>query len=227
MTNDLFQQYSTLVDYLGKVLGPDYEVVLHDLTHTNQEVVAIANGHISGRTVGSPLTNTALHLIKSKAYLTQDFLINYKGEAENGHLIRSSTMFIKNNHGVLEGLLCINFDDSRFTNLSNNLFKLLHGKDFIHNFQDVPDVQNPVPVSLNSAEKFPTDITKLMQQIFEDVMKDVAITPERLTQDEKITIISQLDKHGLFRLKGAIPFTAKHLACSSSSIYRYLKTLGH
>ena len=60
MTKELFQQYSILVDYLGKVLGPDYEIVLHDLTQSNKEVVAIANGHISGRTVGGPLTNTAL-----------------------------------------------------------------------------------------------------------------------------------------------------------------------
>lgn len=227
MTNELFQQYSILVDYLGKVLGPDYEIVLHDLTQSNKEVVAIANGHISGRTVGSPLTNTALRLIKSKAYMSEDFLINYNGEAENGHLIRSSTMFIKNNHGVLEGLLCINFDDSRFSNLSSRLFELLHGSDFIHNLQNKPSTQHSVPISLNSAEKFPTDIAKLMQQIFEDVMKEVDTPPERLTQDEKITIISQLDKHGLFRLKGAIPFTAKHLACSSSSIYRYLRTLEH
>ena len=49
MTKELFQQYSILVDYLGKVLGPDYEIVLHDLTQSNKEVVAIANGHISGR----------------------------------------------------------------------------------------------------------------------------------------------------------------------------------
>ena len=227
MTKELFQQYSILVDYLGKVLGPDYEIVLHDLTQSNKQVVAIANGHISGRTVGSPLTNTALCLIKSKAYMNEDFLINYNGETENGHMIRSSTMFIKNSHGILEGLLCINFDDSRFSNLSRRLFELIHGSAFVHTIQDEPAVQLSVPFSLSSAERFPTDIAKLMQQIFEDVMKDIKTPPERLTQEEKITIISQLDKHGLFRLKGAIPFTAKHLACSSSSIYRYLKTLEH
>ena len=41
MTKELFQQYSILVDYLGKVLGPDYEIVLHDLTQSNKEVVRL------------------------------------------------------------------------------------------------------------------------------------------------------------------------------------------
>ena len=66
MTSDILQQYKILVEFLGKALGPDYEVVLQDLTSKNNAIIAIANGHISGRTIGSPLTNEALQMLYSK-----------------------------------------------------------------------------------------------------------------------------------------------------------------
>ena len=57
MTPDMLQQYSVIVQFLGKTLGPDYEVVLHDLNPEHNKIVAIANSHVSGRSIGSPLTN--------------------------------------------------------------------------------------------------------------------------------------------------------------------------
>ena len=30
MTPEMLQQYSVIVQFLGKTLGPDYEIVLHD-----------------------------------------------------------------------------------------------------------------------------------------------------------------------------------------------------
>ena len=60
MTADLIRRYSLLVEFLGRILGPDYEIVLHDLSRKQPSVIAIANGQISGRTIGAPLTNVAM-----------------------------------------------------------------------------------------------------------------------------------------------------------------------
>ena len=49
MNNTILEQYKILVDFLGKALGPDYEVVLQDLTDRKNAIIAIANNHISGR----------------------------------------------------------------------------------------------------------------------------------------------------------------------------------
>ena len=46
---DLLYSYTTTVKFLGSVLGPDYEVVLQDLSNINHSVIAIENGHISSR----------------------------------------------------------------------------------------------------------------------------------------------------------------------------------
>ena len=46
--DSIMQEYCELVGFLGKVLGQDYEVVLHDLSNMDNSVVAVANGHVSG-----------------------------------------------------------------------------------------------------------------------------------------------------------------------------------
>ena len=131
MTEQMLRQYTVLVEYLGKTLGPDYEVVLHEILPENSRVAAIANGSISGRSVGAPITNAALRMIMQKQYETSDYNLNYTGQLANGKTIRSSTMFIKDS-GKLVGLLCINFDDSRFHEISDAILKLIHPDDFVH-----------------------------------------------------------------------------------------------
>ena len=113
MANPLLQHYIKLTEFLGQALGPDYEVALHDMTDKNRSIVAIANNHISGREIGAPLTNVALKILMDKSYETQDYRLHYCGLSAEGKTLRSSTMFIKHN-SKLVGMLCINFDDSKF-----------------------------------------------------------------------------------------------------------------
>lgn len=40
---------------LGSVVPRNVEILLHDLDHPEHSVVAIANGQLSGRQVGSPI----------------------------------------------------------------------------------------------------------------------------------------------------------------------------
>lgn len=48
-SNLILQHYIKLTEFLGKALGPDYEVALHDLTRKDRSIIAIANNYISGR----------------------------------------------------------------------------------------------------------------------------------------------------------------------------------
>ena len=57
MTEQLLLHYTRLVEFLGHVLGPDYEIILHEILPEQSRVAAIANGGISGRDVGAPITN--------------------------------------------------------------------------------------------------------------------------------------------------------------------------
>ena len=124
MANPLLQHYIKLTEFLGQALGPDYEVALHDMTDKNRSIVAIANNHISGREIGAPLTNVALKILMDKATKRRTTVCTTAVSAE-GKTLRSSTMFIKHN-GKLVGMLCINFDDSRYLAASENVLRLCH-----------------------------------------------------------------------------------------------------
>ncbi|MGN1191194.1 MAG: transcriptional regulator [Dorea sp.] len=230
MTSDILQQYKILVEFLGKALGPDYEVVLQDLTSKNNAIIAIANGHISGRTTGSPLTNAALQMLSSKIYEKSNYLCNYKGVKEDGHILRSSTMFIKDESGTPIGLLCINFDDSRYSELSKTLHSIIHPSTF---GADSPEFNKTVSVSQEDAleqyasmtENFPMDIPSLMQKIFEDSTAGLETPADRLNQNERKEVMTKLNEQGLFQLKGAISFVSKKFSCSTATIYRYLSEI--
>ena len=126
MSSNILNQYKILVDFLGKALGPDYEIVLHDITSEPGQIVAIANGHVSGQQIGSPTTNDALQMLAANPYKSNDFLHNYPVTAENGHILRASTLFIKDEEGSPVGLLGINFDDSRYQKLCDELLAAIH-----------------------------------------------------------------------------------------------------
>ena len=166
-------------------------------------------------------------MIMQKQYETSDYNLNYTGQLANGKTIRSSTMFIKDN-GKLVGLLCINFDDSRFHELSDAILKLIHPDDFVHHHYfpvDAPAKQPMQPQHAASvpAEHFQSDMNSLMEELFETVTKSVDVPLDRLTQAERTCIIAQLHEQGMFELRGAVQFTVKKLSCSQASIYRYIK----
>ena len=207
MTEQLLLHYTRLVEFLGHVLGPDYEIILHEILPEQSRVAAIANGGISGRDVGAPITNAALRMIMQKQYESNNYIINYTGQLSNGKTLRSSTMFIKDG-GKLVGLLCVNFDDSR------------------HYFpDDAPAKQPAAPqhAAAQPAEHFQSDMNGLMEDLFATVTRDAGVPLRRLTQAERAEIVARLYEQGMFELRGAVQFTVEKLGCSQASVYRYIK----
>lgn len=226
MLSKNLQPYMILVDFLAQTLGPDYEIVLQDLTSEEHAIIAIANNHISGRHIGSPLTDAALQMLTSKVYENHPFICNYKGLSEDGRVFRSSTMFIKNEKNIPIGLLCINFDDSRYTELSRRLFSIIHPEDFCKT-SVAPNRPGRPSDAYDGAmtENFPIDISTLMQKIFTDCTASLETPIDRLTQHERRDIIAALNHQGFFQLKGAIAFLTKKFACSAATIYRCLNEI--
>ena len=125
-------------------------------------------------------------------------------------------------------MLCINFDDSRFHEISDTILKLIHPDDFVHHHYfpvDAPAKQpmQPQHAPRVPAEHFPSDMNGLMEELFETVTKSVDVPLDRLTQAERTRIIAQLHEQGMFELRGAVQFTVKKRSCSQASIYRYIK----
>lgn len=226
-----------LVAFLGKLIGPHCEVVLHDLTAPERSVVGIANGYISGRNVGAPLTDFALRLIKEKAHVSQDFLHAYEGALKNGRTVRSSTFFIKDDDGALVGLLCFNVDMSRLQGLHKEMDALLSTYFNISALAEADVVQavngwrSPVldaaPVSpvTDMHETFSESIEELMSTSVATVVAPFNLPPDRLSPTEREEVVLALYKRGFFHLRGAVEHVAEAFGLSEATIYRYLKSV--
>ncbi len=217
----LLRQYAKLTEFLGRALGPDYEVALHDLTDTNRSLIAIANGHISGRKVGAPLTNRALSILRDKSYEKTDYRIHDYGLSVNGKELRSNTMFIKDG-GRLVGMLCINFDDSRYREVSNRILGLCHPDAF---FTPAAEPESMQAQRRAMPEQFSNSPDAVVTDAVGRELERLGVTAERLTSDERIKVIAALDAGGIFLIKGAVKDVAAALHCSQASVYRYLSQM--
>ncbi|MGN0993808.1 MAG: transcriptional regulator [Butyricicoccus sp.] len=225
MSPQLLQQFSKLTEFLGRALGPDYEVALHDLTDKDCSIVAIANNHISGREIGAPLTNVALKIIADRSYLTSDYRVHYRGVSADGKMLRSSTFFIKDEAGALIGMLCINFDDSRYKALSDSILGLCHPDAFVETnflFDEQRLATQLLPEEPESFQHTPRGVAG---SEVASVLRDLNVAADRLTQDEKMEVVGVLESRGVFLLKGAVKDVAEALCCSPASVYRYLSKL--
>ena len=119
------ERYIPLVEFMGRICGKNYEIILHDVSTPERSVIAACNEHLSGRRVGDPMTELAKELLRTEAYKEHDYVANYEGRTRGGKRFVSSTYFIKEK-GQLVGLICVNHDVEDILVLSEHLSNLLH-----------------------------------------------------------------------------------------------------
>ncbi len=213
MDDYLLRHYKNLMNYLGEVFGPHYEFVLHVLDPDGGSHIGhIVHGELSGRSLTSPLTDYAKKLIEEKVYLTKDFVVNYVGEGPKGKKFRSSTMFIKNREGQLQGLLCINFDADVYRKVAKDVLSLANLSWDIQYLDKKTEQEQPVE-----------NLTENIQNIiYTQIDKDILESGAQLSPEQKKLAISKLKEHGVFDIKGTISEVAEIMGMSESSVYRYL-----
>lgn len=214
--------YINLVEFLGKVLGPRYEIVYHVISKRGSYIAAICNNHISGRTVESPLTAFANQLIQDKVYLQKDFIHGYKAAIAGNRVITGSTFFIKNKDNEIAGLFCINYDD---TEIRETLNKLIH----LENLNVFFELKNEESHIIHQSKKEHADgiLENLNQSIDELVTEAIGISHGiyHLTPSQKQNCIEKIFANGIFNIKGAISVVSRRLNMSEPSIYRYLQRI--
>lgn len=222
-SRSILKSYLPLVDFLGRLIGPHCEVVLHDLTVPERSVVAIANGHISGREVGAPLTDFALRMLKEKAHAAIDFLHEYEGALKSGGSVRSSTFFIKNGEGGLIGLLCFNVDMSGLQGLHKKL------DDFICAYCNINGSAIRAAAQpfrqVQESETFSESVEDLMSTSINKALAAYNLPPDRLSLQEREEVVDTLNKKGFFQLRGAVESIAQTFGVSEATVYRYLKNV--
>src|SRR4051794_26909708 len=90
-----------IVDGFGRALGRDVEIVLHDITRPSHSVVAIANGEITGRSIGSSIISGPSDDLGLSKLLSSGggvpgeactIVADYRTRAANGNQLDSTSM---------------------------------------------------------------------------------------------------------------------------------------
>lgn len=205
---EILQKYIELVPFLNKILGEGTEIALHDVTHPNRSLIAIANP-LSGRELGSPMTELAKDIVDQSFHTKEDFIANYNGSAKGVNFL-SSTYFIKNEDRLI-GLLCIN----RSTSSAVDLFNALH------HFLTTNNLSSPEQSDYH--ENLDTKVEDFVESRIAQTISLSGFTSERLKPKEKIQIVQRLNDLGILKIKGAVEEASKQLGVSIPTIYRYLK----
>ena len=80
----LLSNLTNIAKGIAKTFGEDCEVVVQDTINLENSVVVIENGHVTGRKVGSPMTDLGLYFLQSDLFKDTDFVANYQTESKDG-----------------------------------------------------------------------------------------------------------------------------------------------
>jgi len=202
----ILKAMENVVDGIAAMYGEHTEVLLHSLDADNPSVIKIANGHITGRDVGAPITNLALLKLKTG----QDVSNSYLTQLANGKSLRSITTIIRNHNNQAIGLLCINCDmDAPLQSVLRTM---------------MPDCMM-TPLAFKSPEVFARNIDEALHSSIDNVKNDVRANMEISTSQKNREIVKQLFDLGIFELKDSAQVAATRLNISVHSIYRYLREI--
>lgn len=205
--HEVLQIYISLTPFLAEVCGSGAEIAVHDMTDPEHSLVAIKNS-ISGRQVGSPLTDLAREVAEKGAYSDTDYLTNYSGQTKNGEFL-SSTYFIKNK-GRLIGLLCVNKDIESIQQMKYTLDHVMEQFNLI------------IPHKSVVSETLDNPDENIMHSRIAEAVNQSGVQPARMSMDEKIDVVRQLNESGIMTIKGAVAEVARQLSISVPTVYRYI-----
>lgn len=201
---DLFPILDTIAKGIADTFGGDCETLIHDLDTTDHPILAIYNGHISGRFPGS--TMDILGRTSSP-----DFDINKLQHphvntlAQKGsHKIKSTTIPIFAEDGVLG--LGINFDYTRLDAAGEALKALTDVNGYLYeeiNRKTIPQIDS----------------------LYQDAIRFTDKPADQFSKEERLTLLSRLAHNHFFEQQRAVSYLAEQLGVSRYTIYKDLKEL--
>ena len=111
MCASMLQFYLNLAKGIAQQFGPNCEVVVHDLQSGDIEtsIVAIENGHVTGRSVGDGPSHVVLEALRGDRTKLRDHLA-YLTRTQDGKILKSSTIYIRDEQDNAIGIFAINYD---------------------------------------------------------------------------------------------------------------------
>jgi predicted transcriptional regulator YheO len=200
----LINQLIQVGEAVCRTIGPQCEVVVHDLSDMEQSIVWI-KGDVSERKVGGCMTARGLSLVRTGR--TEDNY-NYTTRTRSGKMVRSSLVFVKSGSGPPLACMEINFDASPFVAFRRALETLADPAE-AYDFQDA----------------FIDDAPQMLESMFNRAIDFIGKSISQMDKLDRLRVVQLLDDAGAFELRKAIPAIAGYLGVTRFTIHNYLNEI--
>ena len=192
---------------IAATFGSNCEVVVHDVSGrgTDSTIVAIENGHVTGRKVGDGASQVALEQVLDAEAQPVDRLC-YLTKTPDGKILKSSTMYIRGKNGKVGAILGINYDISALLMVEGAVRELTGAS----NDEGASEPQKIVNVN--------DMLNELITQSVALVGKPVAL----MNKEDKMKAIGFLSQSGAFLVTKSGDKVAKYFGISKYTLYSYI-----
>lgn len=206
----LIDTLKSMANALGAMLGPDIEVIVHDLSCLDHSIVAIANGHVSGRTVGDAIF-TGLRGDIGIKQLTDGvqtdqlttLVDGYQTFTPDGRVLNSLSLLYRDSSGQAFASLCINADHTRLRQVRDTIDAMLH-----------PRVSQP------ATETQVASVGDMALRIIDESIAHVGGDDTKpLSREMRVAAVKAMNVRGLFLVRSSVDIAANRLGVTRHTIY--------
>ncbi|MDQ0323223.1 putative transcriptional regulator YheO [Pararhizobium capsulatum DSM 1112] len=211
---------ASVVAGLAKCFGANTEIVLHDLAKPEESIVAIANGKLSGRTIGSSIISGPFGDVGLKKLIAGDMneandpltiVDGYKTRTRTGLELESTSILLRDSEGTAYAAICVNADRSKMRELKAMILELANE----------PEQEQAADVAEGGA----LSVEEIVTEIIDTSIKATGKTVLQMQKEEKMEAVRNMNVRGLFMIRSSVDVAAASLGISRFTVYSYLEQL--
>lgn len=188
--------------------GPSCEVLIHDLQgDLDTSLVYIENGTITNRHVGDGPSHVVLDVLNYDDGSEGRF--GYLTKTKDGRILKSSTMYIRDDNGNIDYLLGINQDITEFVMMHRSLENLI----------------GMGQAETGTVEKITTSVSELLDDLLLEAERLVGKPGPLMNKVERLKAISYLNEKGAFLISKSSEKIAEYFNISKFTLYSDLNTV--
>ena len=185
--------------------GSNCEVVVHDLSrHPDHSIVEIVNGHVTGRKVGDGASHVVIEQLQTNDPEPKDHLC-YLTKTKDGKILKSTTIYIRNDDGTPIGIFGINYDITLMLAMENMLRQFTATE---------KESREPEAISRN--------VSDLLDELIEQSVKLVGKPVALMHKEDKVKAIQFLNETGAFLITKSGDKVCKYFGISKYTLYSYI-----
>ncbi len=189
--------------------GESCEVVIHDLTENDaadHSIIYIENGHVTGRKIGDGASAVVLEqLSKANEHGQQDH-IGYFTKSENGKVLKSSTVYIKDENQNVIAIFSINHDITALSVAASSINEIITPKDN----------------SNSEPKKITPNVSELLDSLIWESVQLIGKPASLMNKEDKIRAIRYLNDKGALLITKSGDKISKYFGISKFTLYSYI-----